>query len=405
MTGRDPGEQHRVASNLELIFDLTFAAAFSIASSQLAHALAGGHWTTALAGYTLAMFGTCWAWVNFSWFASAYDTDDWAYRLTTMLQMVGVIVFALGIPPMFASLEHGAVNNHVMVAGYVVMRLAMIVHWLRAARQDPQRRGACLIYARTIAVAQVGWVALASAATGLAVTAACMAALALIELAGPVFAERRAATPWHAHHIAERYGLLAVIALGEGIAGTIAAVSAVVAADGWSWQAGCLVTAGTGLTFGMWWAYTTMPSAEVLHIARGKSFVWGYGHILVFGSIVATGAGLHVAAYKLQHQAELSDTAAVLTTVVPVGLFLLMLYGLYYWLLPGWEPLHGLLAALTVVILLGCGLLAAAGVAMPVCLLVLTLATLPTIIGYEYRGHRHQHAAVTRLAGHAGELP
>jgi hypothetical protein len=29
--------------------------------------------------------------VNFSWFASVYDTDDWIYRLTTMLQMVGVI--------------------------------------------------------------------------------------------------------------------------------------------------------------------------------------------------------------------------------------------------------------------------------------------------------------------------
>jgi low temperature requirement protein LtrA len=34
-----------------------------------------------------------WAWINFSWFASAYDTDDWIYRLTTMLQMVGVIVW------------------------------------------------------------------------------------------------------------------------------------------------------------------------------------------------------------------------------------------------------------------------------------------------------------------------
>lgn len=38
-----------------------------------------------------------------------------------------------------------------------------------------------------------------------------------IETLGPLLAEtRRGGTPWHAHHIAERYGLLTIIALGEG---------------------------------------------------------------------------------------------------------------------------------------------------------------------------------------------
>ena len=57
--------------------------------------------------FAVATFSVCWAWINFSWFASAYDTDDWIYRLMTMLQMVGVIIMALGFPPMFASIEHG----------------------------------------------------------------------------------------------------------------------------------------------------------------------------------------------------------------------------------------------------------------------------------------------------------
>ena len=26
------------------------------------------------------MFAIIWAWINFSWFASAYDADDWIYR-------------------------------------------------------------------------------------------------------------------------------------------------------------------------------------------------------------------------------------------------------------------------------------------------------------------------------------
>ena len=51
------------------------------------------------------------------------------------------------------------------------------------------------------------------------------AVLILIELGGPVSRRRaRAGRPWHPHHIAERYGLLVIIALGEAILGTIVAL-------------------------------------------------------------------------------------------------------------------------------------------------------------------------------------
>ena len=43
MSGRDPHEPHRVATPLELLFDLTFVIAFGVAASQLAHSLASGH--------------------------------------------------------------------------------------------------------------------------------------------------------------------------------------------------------------------------------------------------------------------------------------------------------------------------------------------------------------------------
>ena len=57
------------------------------------------------------MFAVTWAWINFSWFASAYDTDDWIYRLTTMVQMVGVLILALGLPEMFESLDCTATTS------------------------------------------------------------------------------------------------------------------------------------------------------------------------------------------------------------------------------------------------------------------------------------------------------
>src|SRR5262245_30673390 len=183
MSGRDPHEHHRVATPLELLFDLTFVVAFGAAGNELAHALAEGHVAGGLIGFVLAMFGTCWAWINFSWFASAYDTDDWAFRLLTMVQMAGVLIFALGLPEMFTSIEQGDhIDNRVMVAGYVEMRVAMVGQWLRAMREDPGRRDCARIYIVSLIVSQAGWVALAVASTSVGMC--CLRRCALLAVVG-----------------------------------------------------------------------------------------------------------------------------------------------------------------------------------------------------------------------------
>jgi low temperature requirement protein LtrA len=97
--------------------------------------------------------------------------------------------------------------------------------------------------------------------------------LAVIELAGPYIAEKKdGGTPWHAHHIAERYSLFAIIAMGEGVVGTIATLSAVIQEHGWTMDAALVCIAGIGLTFGMWWIYFMLPSAPILHAHRDRSF-------------------------------------------------------------------------------------------------------------------------------------
>jgi Bacterial low temperature requirement A protein (LtrA) len=118
MTGRDTGEEHRTATPLELLYDLTFVVAFGQAADQFAHLLAEGHVRSGLIAFGFGTFAICWAWINFSWFASAYDTDDWVFRLATMVQMVGVIIVALGLPQMFRAVDEGhSVGNSVAVAG------------------------------------------------------------------------------------------------------------------------------------------------------------------------------------------------------------------------------------------------------------------------------------------------
>jgi low temperature requirement protein LtrA len=66
MAGRDPDEQHRAATPLELLFDLTFVVAFGIAADQLAHYLAEDHIRTSLIAFGFVTFAITWAWINFS---------------------------------------------------------------------------------------------------------------------------------------------------------------------------------------------------------------------------------------------------------------------------------------------------------------------------------------------------
>src|SRR5688500_14102733 len=134
MGGRDPDEAHRVATPLELLVDLTFVISFGFAAAQFAHALAEGHYATALIGFGFASFAICWAWINFSWFASAYATDDWIFRFLTMVQMIGALILAICLPRMFASIGNGQhLDISVMVRGYVIMRVALVSQWLCAA--------------------------------------------------------------------------------------------------------------------------------------------------------------------------------------------------------------------------------------------------------------------------------
>src|SRR5258706_4589634 len=290
MGGRDPNQEHRAATPLELLFDLTFATSFGLAASQFAHILAAGHLATAVLGFGYATFAICWAWVNFSWFSSAYDTDDWIFRIVTMVQMIGVLILTIGLPRMYASIERGEhIDNSVMVLGYVVMRLALVFQWLRAATQDRAHRRACLTYATAVAIAQLGWVAQLVFSLPNAATFILSGVLLLIELLGPVLGERKdGGTPWHARHIVERHALFATIALGEGIVGTVAALSAVVAQKGWTIDAALVGVARTALTFGIWWIYYLLPSAQILKVHRSRAFVWGFAQIAIVTSIVAT---------------------------------------------------------------------------------------------------------------------
>ena len=321
MVARDTGEQHRAATPLELFFDLVFVAAVAQAAAGLHHALAEGHTGAGLLGYAMVFFAIWWAWMNFTWFASAYDTDDVPYRLAVFVQMAGALVLAAGVP---RALGHR--DFAIATLGYVIMRAAAVPQWLRAARGDASHRASCLRFAAGITLVQAGWVA-RLALPGNWATAG-FGVLVVAELVVPVIAERHAPTAWHPGHIAERYGLFTLIVLGESILAASVAVQS--ALDSRAGFGDLLTTAAGGLliVFSMWWTYFAKP-AERLFTSLRFSMVWGYGHYFVFGAAAAVGAGLTLSVDRVVADPHVSERVTSAALTIPVGVYLIAVWALH----------------------------------------------------------------------------
>ncbi|QKW40968.1 low temperature requirement protein A [Actinomadura sp. NAK00032] len=319
MVPRDLAEPHRVSSPLELLFDLTFVAAVSQAAGRLAHAIEQGHAGDAVGPFLAVFFAIWWAWMNFTWFASAYDTDDVPYRVMTFVQLAGVLLLAAGVPAAFDG------DFATVTFGYLVMRVGLVGLWLRAAAAHPEGRATALRYAVGVSLVQVLWVSRLALPGGGPWWV--FLVLVLLDLSVPPIAERRGMTTWHPHHIAERYGLFTIILLGESVLAATNAVQDVVA-HGVHADLVTIALAGLAILFTLWWIYFSEPAGEGLAARRDWCFAWGYGHYLIFAALAALGAGLEVAVASAG-EAHVDEQTAVAAVAVPIAVVLVMLWALH----------------------------------------------------------------------------
>ncbi|MFI2434265.1 low temperature requirement protein A [Streptomyces sp. NPDC018693] len=322
LTARGREEAHRSATPLELFFDLCFVVAIAQAGISLVHAVAEGHAGEGILNYAMVFFAIWWAWMNFTWFASAYDNDDALYRVVTLVQIAGVLVLAAGVSRAFD--EHDFL---LVWLGYAIMRMALIAQWLRAGRsaERPERTMA-LRYAFGVLLCQIGWV-------GLVVLPEpsrpwVFLVMAIAELAVPVFAEKDFQTSWHPHHIAERYGLFTIIVLGETIAAATVAVKSAVDEHDALTELLPIAMGGLLIVFAAWWIYFVVPIHGHLR-SNKESFRWGYGHYLIFASAAAIGAGLEVAVEQAIGEAHISTLAASAAVTLPTALYLITVWALH----------------------------------------------------------------------------
>ncbi|MCA8926931.1 MAG: low temperature requirement protein A [Alphaproteobacteria bacterium] len=350
LAARDKHEAHRVATPLELMFDLASVIAIATAAHGLAHAVVEGHAVEGLIGFACGFFMIWWAWMNYTWFASAYDDDSPAFRALSMVVMFGALVMAAGVDAAFAG-----ERIWLALSGFLIMRLAMAVFWLAAARGDPDRRTTALRYAAGIVVVQAYWVALVAwVPPDSAAYLPLFAAGALAEVAVPALAEWFGVTTWHRHHIVERYGLLNIIVLGECFLAIVAMIGMSPAAGLPSADHLALAAVSAIIAFSLWSLYFGDES----HLAREElrhALVWGYGHFGLFAAGAATGAGMVVMLAVANHEGHVSERTGIWSVAIPVAIYLASLWlvrdrlapaPFARWLLPAVAAVILLLAAL-----------------------------------------------------------
>jgi low temperature requirement protein LtrA len=124
------------------------------------------------------------------------------------------------------------------------------------------------------------------------------AVAAVLDLAGPTLLRRRLiGMHYDAGHLAERFGLLVLIALGESLVAIATSVSADLSVlDGVAVALAFVVAAG------LWWVYFHFAADAVRHsLATARvqiditRTVLSYGHLLFITAIIAVSVGLHSA--------------------------------------------------------------------------------------------------------------
>lgn len=318
LRARDPREHHRASTQLELMFDLISVIAIAAATAMLHRAIPEGEGAAVLPRFAFVFIGIWWCWMNFTWFASAFDDNGPLYQLTVMVIMAGELLFAAGVGSIALGLDLSW-----GLLGWCIMRAGMAFLWYRASLNPPYRKVARL-YMWGILLAQLCWVvgflALGQSRWFLPVASL----IYLVELGVPAIAESVRRTPFHREHIIERYGLLTIISLGEIMLAVSTGFGALYGPDP-EWATAQTALAGLVIAFAVFWVYFA-PEPHMPRADLPNELLWGYGHVLVFGSIAILGAGISAEIELARHPAPEGHAAVSHWLGVPLAVLFGMLW-------------------------------------------------------------------------------
>ena len=223
---------------LELFFDLVFVFAITRVTTLMADDLS---WR-GLAQGLLVSAALWWAWAAYAWLTNHVSGEDGRARVAVFVAMAAMALVALAVPEAF--------DDHALLfgAGYLVVRIAHVALYWVGTREDPDTHAAVARLAPTALGAPLlllGAAFLDGPAQAIAWTVALV-----IDYGGPLVAGPSGYRVY-AHHFAERFGLIVIIALGE----SLVAIGVGAGDEPLTFALATAAVLGVAVSATLWWAY------------------------------------------------------------------------------------------------------------------------------------------------------
>jgi low temperature requirement protein LtrA len=235
--GPAPSAEQRVTP-LELFFDLVFVFAITQVTGYLT---ADPTWIRLLEGLAIVVV-LWWAWECYAWLGNTAASDEGAFRITLLAAMGAMLIAAIALPHAFGrdALAFGI--------AYCTVRLLHLLAYAILARADQTLRVVVAILARQMV--PVGLLLVVAGLSDGPLRTICWVAAIALDLGG-LYVQGVEGWRVEASHLAERHGLIIIIALGESI------VAIGVGAQGHALDAGLVVAVllGVATAAALWWAY------------------------------------------------------------------------------------------------------------------------------------------------------
>jgi low temperature requirement protein LtrA len=192
--------EHRVTPR-ELFFDLVFVFAFT----QVATLLTDDPTFAGIGRGVLVLAALWWAWTAYAWLMNVVDPEQGAVGAALLVALIAMFVAALVVPDVFD--DEGVLFG----AAFLVVCVMHLALYALAGRGDPDLLGAVLRLAPWTLLGAT--LILVAGFTNGARIWLWLAALACTYVGAGLSGSRG----WRLHpsHLAERYGLVVIIALGE----------------------------------------------------------------------------------------------------------------------------------------------------------------------------------------------
>lgn len=269
----------------ELFFDLVFVVAVTRVSTLLEH----DHGGLGLVQALVLFVPIYWLWVGTAIQTNLQDTSRPGLRLR---------IFAVALAGVFMSLAlEGAFDGLGLLFGgaYWVGRIVLGVPLLAAALRG---RGA-LVTPFSVSMLLTGPLLVVGSFLDADLRLAVWGLAALIDLSTPsVLRPQLRLMHFDAPHLAERFGLFVLIALGETVVavGTLGDPGHLVLAQGLA------VAAAFAVCVGLWWVYFQFAADAVRHALATAEvqlditrLVLSYGHLAFIAAVIVVAVGLHEA--------------------------------------------------------------------------------------------------------------